>query len=320
MKKLKSIIKKLFLIALIFILCASVIDYLRINSNKLPIFTRTEYNKVTRIQQFKSLVYSLERTISINEDETLNLSKDIKYKILFKDIAINLKKQKNNKEYIVLKSKDNCKENAKLYYYNPKTRQKVYTYCLSNIRLKETKDRQLNELLDKDEKLLDTIFDKLMYGKTASKDYSEHYNDTLFKEITTTGITAIKCKNNDVYFADENITIPADFCTDKKDTFKYHFEIVDESNETTCPKQTPTCQTQPETCLDLTEVFYQDEKNNYILSCKKSHLIYLVTKTETGEIDQKFLLKEALNNHIVTIDDLKEKGLKFKKEPTISET
>ena len=320
MKKIKSMIKKLFLIALVFMICASIIDFLRINSNKLPIFTQIEYNKVTRVQRFKSIIYSLERTISINEDETLNLSKNIKYKILFKDISINIEKQKNNKEYIVLKAKENCTENAKLYYYNPETRQKVYTYCLSNIRLKDTKDRQLNELLDKDEKLLETIFDKLMYGKTASKDYSQHYNDTLFKEITTTGITAIKCKNNDVYFADEDIQIPEDFCTDKKDTFKYHFEIVDESNAATCPKQTPTCETQPETCIELTEVFYEDENNKYILSCKKSHLIYLVTKTETGEIDQKYSLKEALNNHIVTIAELKEKGLKFKKEPIISET
>jgi len=320
MKQIKNIIKKLFLIALVFLICASIIDYLRINSNKLPIFTQIKYNKVTRVQQFKSIIYSLERTISINQDETLNLSKDIKYKILFKDISINIKKQKNNKEYLVIKPKDNCNENAKLYYYNPESKQKVYTYCLSSIRLKDTKDRQLNELLDKDEKLLETIFDKLMYGKTASKDYSQHYNDTLFKEITTTGITAIKCKNNDVYFGDENITIPDDFCTDKKDTFKYHFEIVDTSNATTCPKQTPTCETQPETCLDLTEVFYEDENYKYILSCKKSHLINLVTKTETGEIDQSYSLKYALNNHIVTISDLKAKGLKFKKEPTISET
>lgn len=318
MKQLTSLIKKLLLIIFIFTIIASVIDYLRITSNKLPIFTKVEYNNVTKTQYFKSIAYTLERTITISQDETLSLSEDIKYKIFFKEIYIKIKEEKIDKTYLILKTKDNCKEDSELYYYNPETKQKVYTYCLSSIKLKESKNEELNQSLKKSPEILETIFGKLTYEKTDSKNYNQFYNDNFFKEYTGTGITAIKCKNNDIYFAEENIKIPNDFCTDKKDTFKYHFEIVDESNELTCPEQTPTCETQPETCIELEEVFYEDKNNKYILNCKKSHLISLITKTETGEIDQKYSLKDALNQQIVTIDDLKNKGLEFEKQKTIS--
>ena len=318
MKKLTKLINKIIIIALVFTIIATIVDYTRISSNKLPIFTKTEYNKITKIQKFKSIIYSLERKLTISEDETLSLSKDIKYKLFFKTINIKIKEKEIDNTFLTIKSLNKCNETSKLYYYNPDTRQKVYTYCLESIKLKD-QNKELNKLLEKDTKLLDTIFDKLMYVKTDSKDYKQYYNDNIFKEFTTTGITAIKCQNNDIYFAGEEIKIPEDFCIDKKDTFKYDFEILDESNELTCPPQTPTCKEQPETCIELEEIFYEDENNKYVLNCQKSHLISLITTTETGEVDQKYSLKDALTQKVVTIKDLEEKGLMFEKQESVKE-
>lgn len=311
MKKKKGIIKKLIYILFFLLIIMGVVDYLRVSTNKHPVFTKIEYNSKTKKQTFKGILHQVEREISISQDEPINLSKEVKFKVYIINIPITIEKIKEEKPVIKTEEIKECSNETELYYYNPQSKQKIYTYCLKSIKLN---NKEIKDYAKDDEAKINDIFDTLVYVAGNSNNQSQIYEDNAFKEITTNGITAIKCKNNDIYFAKANIEIPEDFCTDKKDTFKYDFEILDESNETTCPNQTPTCEKQPETCLQLEEVFYEDETTKYILNCKKSHVIYLVTKDKNDEIEEKILLKDALLEEKVTIEDLELKGLEFTRE------
>ena len=45
-----------------------VVDYLRVSTNKHPVFTKIEYNSKTKKQTFKGILHQVEREISISQD------------------------------------------------------------------------------------------------------------------------------------------------------------------------------------------------------------------------------------------------------------
>ena len=80
----------------------------------------------------------------------------------------------------------------------------------------------------------------------------------------------------------------------KNNSFYYDIEIIDESFD----------------CQDKQEKFYEDSLFNYYFSCVKSNQVYVKIN------GKKYLVKEVLQyNSDVTINDLKQAGLTFIKEP-----
>ena len=61
-------------------------------------------------------------------------------------------------------------------------------------------------------------------------------------------------------------------------------------------------------CLQVIDYFYEDEDYKYFFNCYKSGSIYIIIN------DHEYLLKEALNNNIITINDLEKNGIKLNKE------
>ena len=311
MKKIKDIIKKIIILIIIYVLATGVVDYLRVQNNQLPVFTKAELIKKNNKQIFKGKYYTIERHITISENEPINLSTKIKFTVLGYNLPIKVPKYVDKKDYIITSEQENC-DKEEIYYYNPKTKLKVYTYCLESIKINTNKQIEFKELIQKDENNIDILFNKLFINYTNSRNKSQIFGDSNYKEYTNNGITAIKCYNTNIYLTKENITIPKDFCNEKDDTFKYDFEILDENKEELCIKEDPTNKEQKP--KEYIETFYEDENNLYKLKCKKSDYIFLITKDKTGKIIKKIPLKQSLNQKIVTIEDLKTKGLEFVQE------
>lgn len=61
-------------------------------------------------------------------------------------------------------------------------------------------------------------------------------------------------------------------------------------------------------CAQAIEYFYEDDNYRYYFTCIMSNSIYVIINK------QEYLLVEALNNKIVTIEELEQNGYTFKKE------
>jgi hypothetical protein len=108
------------------------------------------------------------------------------------------------------------------------------------------------------------------------------------------------CSNNDIYIGNSDLEFMDDFCTDKDDDLKFLFEIKDESTD-----------------IELTdgeEIFYEDDKYTYSFDKVKSDYIYIIVPKNRDRDEKKIKLKDALNNKLLSIDDLEKKGLNFTKK------
>lgn len=78
---------------------------------------------------------------------------------------------------------------------------------------------------------------------------------------------------------------------EKKLEIKKVFEVIDKSKEVCTPSQ---------------DYFYQDKEYRYYFNCVKEYYIKI------GKVE--YTLKNALENNLITINDLQEKGIAFEKE------
>ena len=305
MRKILNTIKNILIIILLLGFITAGIDYLRINSGEVPIFNIKSYNERSKIETFRGLFYISTRKVTISETEDLTDSTKITFKILVFDLKVPRQYKEPKTEYTLeTKTTENCTEPAKLYYADKNI--KVYTYCLDSIKVKENnKEKELAEYLKKDSLFTEDIDSKLDYTGLANDKTTlmfQNKNDS----FTNEGISLYRCHKeniNDVYFAPKDTPMQADFCTYKDDDFKFIFEILDESaNNTTDEKNT-----QP-------EVIYEDENYTYQFDTPKSNYIFITTPAVRGKEEQKIPLMTIINNKLLTIEELENKGLKITKK------
>ena len=305
---LKAIKNVLIVIILLGFLTAGI-DYVRMNSGEAPIFNISSYDQTSNIQTYRGLFYVAERKVKASIKEPLVDSRDMQYKILVFDL--NVPRKFNTKETFTVETKvtKNCHEQAKLYYADLKI--KVYTYCLDSININDgSKTKDLSSYLKKDHKIIDDIDNNLDFTGIY-KDKTTLMFQNKKDDFTNNGLTMYRCNEeniNDIYFAPQDTAFMSDFCTLKDDDLKYVFEIEDKSE-----KPEPELDEEGKEKEIPKETFYSDEKYDYQFEYTKSDQVYIINPAIRGRTEKRYKVKEVLNNKLLTIEDLKEKGLKFEK-------
>lgn len=281
-----------------------LIDYLRINSNQMPIFSIVNYNEKTKKQTFRGLFYIIERKVTISNQESIKDSKNISFKVLTFDLKIKEGLlEKRDIFQLDVKESANCNAPSSLLYSSANI--KVYTYCLDSVdvSINEKKESLLSYFEKKDS--AEEFLSKLLYNGLASDHRSYIYSD-YNKLITQNGLKVYECNtingNKDIYIGPDTLEKQPDFCINKDDDFKFLYQIVDESpiKEESSPEEVP-------------ETFYEDNDYFYQFPYKKSAYVFLETPALRGFPSKKIPLIQALQENRVTIDSLEKKGLKFEK-------
>lgn len=300
---IKNIVKILVVLIIIAIGTCGV-DYLRMSSGQLPIFCVAEYNSSKRVQTFQGILYKAERHVRASSNEALVESNNIKFKIVNKysvKIPSKYTKEVITDYQIETKETKECREPSKLYYADEKI--KVYTYCLDSITINNSgKKDDLLTYLKNDPEILDKLNSKLAYKGLSADNSTQIYTTYPDTKYTNNGLTYFKCDKlniDDVYIGPKDMQLQEDFCTYKDDDFKYIYKITEDEH----PKN------------EIPEIFYEDLENNYQFNETKSQFVYITIPAIRGRQETKINIKQALINNMVTINELKEKGLQFEVIP-----
>ena len=297
MKGFFKLIRNLIIIITLLVIGSTAFDYLRMSGGQLPIFNISNYNENTKVQSFNGLIYQAKRQVKASPNESLIDSKNISFMIFNYDLKVPSQyRDINSTISLETTEKSKCNESSILYYADNNI--KIYTYCLEDIRVKDNnKSNSLKEIIKSNNRIIDEI-DKSLAFTGIANDHSTLMFQNRDDDFTNLGLTMYRCNKvniNDVYFAPKNTPMKDDFCTYKDDDFKYIFEIVDET---------------PEGNNDTEgEIIYEDNDKLYKLTSTKSEYIFIKTPKVRGKDETKKNLKEVLDNHLLTINELIEKGL-----------
>ena len=121
--------------------------------------------------------------------------------------------------------------------------------------------------------------------------------------IFVIGLCLNKDLSDDFYFVPNDVGIPLDLCVYKDDDFRFIFEIDDQSKEAVVDENAPV----------TPEIIYQDEQYTYQFDSPKSSYIFITTPEVRGKPASRIPLMNVLNQNLLTIDELIEKGLDVKK-------
>ena len=234
MKKIFKLIYKLILIIVLIGLITGAIDYFQLKSNNFPLFAKRSYNAPKKKETFRGLFYNATRIVSISTNESIPLSKDIKFTFIIFDIPLEIDPVPVNKDFTVKTETDNSSSTSKLYYYNGDT--KVYTYNLKKINIKDKgQTKSLKKALDKDISIIDKITNYLFVSKITPSFIQ--YIDMEETNFSDNGLSIIKCQkedNSDTYIGPRTMEFREDFCTIKDDIPKQDSaseEVVEEPTE-----------------------------------------------------------------------------------------
>jgi len=211
-------VRNFLLLFVFFAIVTAGVDYYRLTEGKIPVFCIKEYNKKTKVENYRGIFYIAERTVKENTKETLNLSSNIKYRILTFIIDIDLERPKQTYNYILyVKESDNCTTNATLYYQKDK---KVYIDCLNTIKIKEKNKKEsveLKDYLNNNPNEIENILNQLSLTGTINNKVEKYVS----KEDTFVigKLIAYRCINevDDIYLTTSDV-LKDDYCTMKEDT------------------------------------------------------------------------------------------------------
>lgn len=297
----------IFLVILTSIATAGA-DYYLMTIGNVPVFNRTYYDSKTKIQTYQGILYKASRKVLTSTNEPLEESSQLTYKLLVFDLSIpSTWKEKENPLPLTIKTENTCSYNSKLYYAD--LDKKIYTYCIDEITIKE---KPLLDTLKTNSKIMDDVFINLAYQGLLKDEVTEIYQTRKDDEIVV-----YQCNNgisNDIYFTPKD-NLPQDLCVYKDDDFKFIFTIEDKTPDISVEENNTENQeiAEEETQVVPPEIIYEDDKYIYQFDTPKSSYIFITTPEVRGKAATSTPLMTVLNQNILTIDELIEKGLAVKK-------
>ena len=295
-----------FSIRIIFLLCflcliMAGVDFLQVRNGDFPTFTYASHMKKRNIQEFTGVFHRVYRTIHASPRESFKDSSQIEFQLITYRLPLVVNEIKEEeKPSLTTVEAETCKV-SKLYYADLDV--KVYTYCLDEIKYQ---NKDLKESLEKDNIVIEDIISHLDYkGFMSDKTTLEFQSKN--DSYTNQGLRIYRChKTNipDIYIGPEDMTFQMDFCEYKNDDFKFIYQLTDETPESLQPLKNAKGE-------EIPEVFYDDGVNRYEFDLPKSNYVFITTPEVRGKMATKTTLKAALTEKLVTIEELKEKGLKF---------
>ncbi len=218
-KRKGSVIFKLLFFIVVLGIITGIIDYVRLNSNKLPLFAIKSYDSKKNKQTFRGIFYKAQRVVYASVNEDIVDSTDVSYIFLIFKLDINIPKEENNTNFTIITDEViNCNEKAKLYYSGQRN---IYTYCLNSIKIsKDNKGTELKDYIVNDKDIINKIVNNLYFSRTFYNQNIEMFEDISVYNFTNNGISLIKCKDDDasdIYIGPKNMTFQDDFCTEKEE-------------------------------------------------------------------------------------------------------
>ncbi len=287
--------KLLFLIVIVGA-ATCFIDYTRVLNNEEPLFALKSYDSKSKVSTYRGLFYKIERKITISPDESMKDSKNITFKVLIYELSLKTRVVNTAPKLSINYTRQETCTNPVLIHATQEF--KVYSYCLENIEFKEN-----NKVVDYANFFKTKKFVELLpyYGLDNDKT-TEVYLDNEKYVKENQGIKVFKCNNDQdrksIYITPSDITNQPFFCIYKDDDFIFTYKIENNNPADACKVEEGAEPLQP-------EVFFEDDVNQYTFDCYMSGNIKLVN------YQKELMLVDALNSNQVTIDSLKNKGLKF---------
>ena len=305
-----KIIRNLLIIIIVFGILTALIDYVRMTTGNVPIFNISSYSSKERIQSYRGLFYQGSRKITVSPDEPLVDSSEITFTVLTFDINVprNYKEVLDDFNIETLESSE-C-GTSKLIYADLKN--KVYTYCLDEINIVDNEKKiPFTDYIRDHIDLIEDI-DHHMGYMGLYKDNKTILLRTRDDGFSNNGLAIYRCNDtniNDVYIGPINMSFQSDFCTFKDDDFKYIYTIEEIPKAEVIPAEGEVQVIED----DVKEIFFEDDNYKYEFNETKSDRVFIVIPSVRGREEKKIALKDALNNKLVTIEELENKGLKFNK-------
>lgn len=301
-------IKKLLFLFVFIGALSTGIDYARITAGETPVFNIDSYDKKAHIQRFRGLFYIAERKVKTSVNEKLVDSSDIKFKVLTFEIDVPRQFKEQKFEFsIETKNEETCQA-SKLIYADRAI--KIYTYCLEEINIVDNNTNKKDTLinyLNNDYTIIDNIDSKLLFLGTVADNTQDSTGTILrFKsdddKFTNNGLELYRCNKlyvNDVYLAPKGTGIIEDFCKYKDDDFYFMYEIEIEKLPEGVEEE------------KVADPFWEDETNRYEFDVKQQNRVFITTPGVRGRAPKKIPLNQVLTQNILTLEQLKERGLKF---------
>lgn len=302
--KFLKLIRNIIFLVIIFGAVTAFVDYTRMLSGSEPIFNISSYNSSKHVENYRGLFYQASRKTKVNNQESLMDSSEIKFFVLTKQIDVPSQFNEDKFEYIIKPvSSDGCDGASKLYYAD--TNIKIYSYCIDSFSVIENgtnKEDDLLKHLKEDKDFSEDLIQKMTFMGLYSDKTTEIYRS--LDDFSSMDIAMYKCNTpgiNDLYIGPKGTPFMADFCTYKDDDFKFISKIEEENSDS-------------ETTDDnIKEVFFEDENYYYEFDKPRKDKIFVTSPAVRLTPEKRYSLVEVLNNNLLTISDLEEKGLKFNK-------
>lgn len=303
-----KLIRNILIFIILFGICTAGIDYFRMNTGNVPLFNISSYKSKDRIQSYRGLFYQGSRKCTVSSEEPLVDSSNITFTVLFWDINVPSSYKDIQEEFTIETKESSICTNSELVYADLNI--KVYTYCLDEINIvKDNKKLSLYDYMVNNNDLIDDIDYHMGYMGLYDDSRTVMLNSR-DDNFTNNGLSMFRCNNtniNDVYIGPKNMQFQDDFCTYKDDDFKFIYKIEEIPKEEIVPSLGEVQVIEE----NQKEVFYEDFNYIYEFDEIKSNRVFIVTPEVRGKSEVRIPIKDALSSNIVTIDELKSKGLKF---------
>ena len=118
---MKSIVKLFYKLLSIIVLVGSItgaVDYFQLKSNNFPLFAKRSYDAPKKRETFRGLFYEATRIVSISTNESIPLSKNVKFTFVIFDIPLEIDPVPINKDFRVKTKEDKSLTTSELYFYN----------------------------------------------------------------------------------------------------------------------------------------------------------------------------------------------------------
>ena len=303
MKILKFIRNIIFIVIIVGIITA-FIDYTRMISGSEPVFNISSYNSIKHIESYRGLFYQATRKTKINDKESLMDSSEIKFFVLTKQIDVPEQFKDKSLEYTIKPiSSETCEGTSKLYYAD--TNIKIYSYCFDSFKIVESgsnKEESIEKYLKEDKYFYEDLIQKMAFTGLYLDGTTELYKSV--DGFSSEDISMYRCNApgiNDLYIVPRGVSFMNDFCTYKDDDFKFISTIEEEKVDAESADEKEN------------EVFYEDDQYYYEFDEAKKDRIFVSSPAVRLTPERRYSLADVLNNKILTIHELEEKGLKFTK-------
>lgn len=297
MKSIFGTIRFVIFLGILVCFAMAGVDYYQMYTGNVPVFNRTYYDSRNKVQVYQGVLYKASRKVLTSTREPLEESSDLKFRFLIFDFDIpSTWKEDKDSLKIKMEKSEACSFNSDLYYADLET--KIYTYCINQINVN---NKSLLDTLKKDKDSKEEIFSKFAYQGLLTDGITEVNQVRDFNDLVV-----YHCHNglsDDLYFVPNDVGMPQDLCVYKDDDFKFIFEIDDQSKNMVVDENTPA----------TPEIIYQDEEYIYQFDSPKSSYIFITTPEVRGKAASSTPLMSVLNQNLLTIDELIEKGLDVEK-------